>query len=128
MATHILDASAVLALMAGEPGSARVQDLLRADTAAISAVNLSEVAAKLISRGAGPAQAELACRSLGLEMVAAGPEIAFRAAAMTAATQPLGLSLGDRICLATAEFLGIPAVTADRAWASIPGAAVEVIR
>jgi PIN domain nuclease of toxin-antitoxin system len=33
-----------------------------------------------------------------------------------ARTRHLGLSLADRTCLALAARLGVPAVTADRAW------------
>lgn len=44
-------------------------------------------------------------------------------------TQPLGLSLGDRACLAIAEERKLPAVTADRVWDSMEtGIEVRVIR
>jgi len=40
-----------------------------------------------------------------------------------------GLSLGDRACLALADAMGCPAVTADRAWSSIDiGVSVVLIR
>jgi PIN domain nuclease of toxin-antitoxin system len=63
-----------------------------------------------------------------LEFIDVDPRIAFTAAALLPLTSALGLSLGDRICLATAEGRGVPAVTADKAWARIAGAVVEVIR
>jgi PIN domain nuclease of toxin-antitoxin system len=34
-------------------------------------------------------------------------------------TRAQGLSLGDRACLALAQALGLPVMTADRAWASL---------
>ena len=37
-----------------------------------------------------------------------------------------GLSLADRACLALAQRLGVPVVTADGAWAQIPNLGVEV--
>jgi len=47
-------------------------------------------------------------------------------------TRHLGLSLGDRSCLALARSRGITVVTADRAWREIDaeelGVPVEVIR
>jgi len=93
----------------------------------ISTVNLSEVATRLGSRGAAAADAEFQCRSLGLDLIEVDAETAFRAA-LFPATQPSGLSLGDRICLATALKFAVPAVTADKAWAGIQGMLVEVIR
>jgi PIN domain nuclease of toxin-antitoxin system len=44
-------------------------------------------------------------------------------------TKPQGLSLADRTCLALAGRLGVPALTADRAWADAQVAAeVKLIR
>ena len=128
MATHILDASAVLALLAKEPGADRVRELIRSGTAGISTANMAEVAAKLIARGADGAAAERQCRSLGLEFLEVDAAVAFASAELMPVARPLGLSLGDRICLATARRGRVPAVTADKAWADIPGLQVEVIR
>lgn len=128
MPSHILDASAVLALMNREPGGDRIRTLVRQGGAGIATVNVSEIATKLVSRGAAASAAELQCRSLGLELIDLNAEIAFLAATLWPSTQALGLSLGDRICLATAASCGAPAVTADKAWAGVPGAQVEVIR
>ena len=52
-------------------------------------------------------------------------------AQLRAATRELGLSLGDRACLALARGLQATAVTADRAWAELAeatGVRIEVIR
>ena len=47
-----------------------------------------------------------------------------------ASTRKLGLSLGDRACLALAKRLRVPAYTADRAWAAVqvPGIVVRTVR
>ncbi len=128
MRRYLLDASAVLAFMSNEPGAARVREVIQAGEADITAVNISEVAAKLVARGMSSADAELQCRSMGLDIIAVDAGIAFAAAALIPFTQPLGLSLGDRICLATARQDAAIAVTADKAWAKITGIIVEVIR
>jgi len=39
--------------------------------------------------------------------------------AMLAAGRVRGLSLGDAACLGTAGTLGVPVLTADRAWAAL---------
>ena len=59
MSEIVLDASALMAVLREEPGAATVEAVL--DRAAISAVNLSEVQAKLVERGTA---AELAWSSL----------------------------------------------------------------
>ena len=54
---------------------------------------------------------------------------AFAVGHLRPTTRALGLSLGDRACLALAAELGAVAVTTDREWAkSDVGAVVEVIR
>ena len=45
--------------------------------------------------------------------------IAFLAARLMPLTRPLGLSLGDRACLGTAEHMKMEVITADKAWAKL---------
>jgi PIN domain nuclease of toxin-antitoxin system len=112
--TAVLDASALLALLFAEAGAETVADVI-ADGAAVSAVNLSEVATVLVRHGRyldgvlGPVS----------EQVAVEPFIeadALVAAGLYPKTARVGLSLGDRACLALAQRLGGPAVTAENAW------------
>lgn len=124
-----LDASALLALLLDEPGAARVEAVL-AEGAAISAVNLAEVFSKQAERGHAPeAVRERLVREglLGqvLEVFPFTEEDALEAARL----RPLGLSLGDRACLALARRLGLPALTADASWEGLAvGVRVEVVR
>ena len=95
----------------------------------ISAVNLSEVVAKLVDLNfpadviAGNiAEARLVVRPFDDTQAA-------RAGLLRKDTRHIGLSFGDRACLALAAELGLPAVTADRGWARLDlDIAVEVIR
>ena len=113
----VLDASALLAVIEGEPGAEKVEEAL-AD-GAISAVNFSEVVAKLVDRGFGN-------EGVVARMSAFSPAVhdfdaaqAWRAGLLRRETRARGLSLGDRACLALAELLDAPAMTMDRAWAML---------
>jgi PIN domain nuclease of toxin-antitoxin system len=117
VAKYVLDASAVLALVHGEPGHQEVVRLL--GDAAISSVNLSEVAAKLIEKGLAIESIRPDLLALGLEVVPFDEALAFRTAELRPATRRSGLSLGDRVCLATAEMTSAVAVTADRSWSTL---------
>jgi PIN domain nuclease of toxin-antitoxin system len=48
-----------------------------------------------------------------------GAELGRRTADLRTSTRPLGLSFGDRACLALAGQLHLPALTADRAWRNL---------
>lgn len=128
MRRYLLDASAILAFMSHETGADKVRTVIQTGRAGVTAVHISEVAAKLVYRGMSSADAEFQCRSMGLDILGVDEANAFDAAALVPFTQPLGLSLGDRICLATAARGAWVVMTADQAWASVPGVNVEVIR
>jgi len=123
----VLDASAVIAYLHKEPGRDALEGLL--DEAAISAVNVAEVATRLIDRGGSQSEARKAVEDLGIETVPFGDALAYEVAALRSATKHAGLSLGDRACLATAKRLGVRAITADRQWSRLRvGVQVQVIR
>ena len=123
----LLDASAVLALLRDEPGSARVAERLPA--AAIGAVNLAEVLIVLERCGVAAADARRAVNALALDVLPADAATARAAAGIAAANPRRGLSLGDCFCLATAHLTGRPALTADKTWAALrTGATVVVLR
>lgn len=115
-ARAVLDASAVLAYLQREPGYEQVRDALAAG-AAISAVNLAEVYARVVATGRPLDAVATRLLALGLRPEPFIEEDARTSASLYPETQPLGLSLGDRACLALARRLGWPALTADRTWA-----------
>jgi PIN domain nuclease of toxin-antitoxin system len=127
MPDAVLDASAVLAYVHREPGGEMVEALLPCSL--LSAVNLTEVVTNLVRLGTDPALARAIVERLGCETAPVGFELAFRAGMLEPETRALGLSLGDRSCLALAEQEGVPAVTADEAWSrlSLP-IAVTLVR
>jgi PIN domain nuclease of toxin-antitoxin system len=127
MADAVLDASALLALLNAEPGADLVAAAL--PEAIISAINLSEVVAKLADAGMPEAAIREALQSLRLDVMAFGDEQAYDAGLMRPATRSSGLSLGDRGCLSLARRLGLSALTADRGWEDLSiGAEVRMIR
>jgi ribonuclease VapC len=124
---YVLDASAVLAFLRDEPGGERVENDL--GNSIISAVNLSEVAAKLSDFGMPAEEVLDALSELAAISMVFDADQALVAGALRKPTRTKGLSLGDRTCLALAQATGRIALTTDRAWANLDvGVAIEVIR
>jgi ribonuclease VapC len=127
MSKVVLDASALLALLNAEKGAEVVQGLL--PDAIISTVNLAEVVTRLSSAGMPDDEIREILSLLGLEIRSFDEEQAFLTGLLALQTHSLGLSLGDRACLALARVTGAPAVTADRAWVGLDiGVTMNVIR
>lgn len=117
MSRIALDASALLALLNQEPRARRWGASLSA--AALSAVNLSEVVAKLADVGMRAAEIRDALDPLGLRIVPFDTAQAYEAGLLRPKANPLGLSFGDRACLALAMRMKLPALTTDRAWTKL---------
>lgn len=126
-ARYMLDASAVLAMMLGEDGGDQVRERLAASQ--ISAVNLSEVVAKLQEGGVPDEVITSSLTELNFDVLAFDQVQSVRAGLLRTATRSAGLSLGDRACLSAAESCDAVAVTTDRAWSKLEvDIAVEVLR
>ena len=115
--TTVLDTSAVLALLWGEPGSELVGKKI--GESSICVVNSAELIAKLCERGANREQAAEIIASLGITETSLEAERARQIGYLRSETRHHGLSLGDRACLSLALALNAPVLTADRAWADI---------
>jgi PIN domain nuclease of toxin-antitoxin system len=124
----VLDASAILALLNDEPGAEKITpELLSRATA--SAVNLAEVQNILVREGGDPDESwALAVDPLpGVEPFTA--EQARIAGSLIQKTSALGLSLGDRACLALAIALDAPVYTTDQPWKKLKlGIPIHVLR
>lgn len=122
-----LDASAVLAFLFGEPGAERVADLL--GESCMSTVNLAEVIGRFTRDGHDPREVLQHIAESPIELVPFLAEDAALAAALIPRTRSLGLSLGDRACLALGLARRITVCTADPAWLTADlGVEVDVIR
>ncbi len=129
MSLAVVDASAVIALILGEPGARRIEGII-ADCA-ITTVNLAETVGYFARNGAAEPAIREMLDALRLETVLFDPELAYVAGVLLPVTREAGLSLGDRACLALARRLSVRAITTDRSWARIATAAqveVELIR
>ena len=123
----MLDASALLALLHSEPGAEIVEGAV--EGAAMSTVNWAEVYQRWLARGVDVTDLRADLEALGLQIVPLSVEDAEQAAELWSLTGQHGLSLGDRACLALARRLGLPALTADRAWLDVnSGVDVRAIR
>ena len=117
----------MIAFLKDEVGSATV--LAAMPDAVISSVNLAEVVTRLIDDGFAFEDVRTAIANTSIDTIGFDYEFAFGAGALREPTRAYGLSLGDRACLALAQRLGIPALTADRQWALIDiGVEVRLIR
>lgn len=126
---YVLDASALLCLINGEPGSERVAAVL--SVAVISAVNLAEVTSKLNELGPDADAARALLAPLHLSVVPFDESAAHTTGALRSAMRGQGLSLGDRACLALCAIRGATALTTDKAWgkvSDVSGLAVELLR
>lgn len=124
----VYDASALLAVVFSEPGAEVVIEQLTEPGGEISAANLAEVGSKMAERGltAGQVQHELAL--FALDVAPLDERQAMLVAGLRTSTLALGLSLGDRCCLALAQTRGATILTADRSWKKLKGFDIKLIR
>lgn len=124
---YVLDASALLAVLNQERGKERVEAIL--SQSAVSTVNVAETVGKLVAAGMNEGDAKMSLDLLDVEVVDFDYEMAQIAGALKRVSDVLGLSLGDRCCLALGLVLENVVVTADRSWSKLKLAIdVEVLR
>ncbi|USR92635.1 type II toxin-antitoxin system VapC family toxin [Phormidium yuhuli AB48] len=117
MSNVIMDASAILAFLNQESGSEQITDLI--ENATISTINLSEVIAKFAEIGISETEILQILSDLNLKSVPFDEPQAQIVGMLRPMTKPLGLSLGDRACLALGLVLNQPVITADRQWSQL---------
>jgi ribonuclease VapC len=114
----VLDASALLAFLFQEAGGGRVERAL--ESSLICSVNWAEVVQKSLARSVNVERARAYLSDVGLEVIPFSEKDAFVAAHIWLESTASGLSLADRSCIALARRLGLPVLTADRAWGQVP--------
>lgn len=129
--SQVLDASAVLAWILREPGAERVTALMLQGNCLISSINAAEVVARLADKGRPEAALREVIGHIGARLVPFDAAQATESGLLRPRTRHLGLSLGDRACLALALTQGASVITADRPWLELAkplGLAIESIR
>ncbi|WP_420595564.1 PIN domain-containing protein [Deinococcus sp.] len=129
----LLDASALLAYLSNEPGTAEVRTVLASQPCMVSSVTLTEAEGELVGRGEfthGQVNANYNQLLSLLQEVPFDAACREKAAFYYARKSPYNLSLGDAACLGSAEALKLDVLTAERGWAQIPDLpfAVRLIR
>ena len=117
----------MLAVLFREPGAEVVNAQLAKSR--MSAVNWSEVTARMIECGVPLEKAVEILSRRPVEVVPFDSDQAYLAASLRPATRKFGLSLGDRACLALGLKEGLTVLTADQLWAKADvGVKIELIR
>ena len=114
MSAVVFDSSVLIAILRQEPGSDVGEQSL--NDALISTVNLAEVATYLARNSVPPETINQALAAFPIEVVPFDREQGLIAGCLYPACKSLGLSLGDRACLALAKSKSLPVLTADKAW------------
>jgi len=129
----ILDASAFLAYLYDESGAEVVESAI-IQGVYMSAINWAEVLSKVSDKGEDPESLTVQLQNKGLigesfEILSTTEADALLIAQLRPLTKNIGLSLGDRACLALGKRLELPVLTSDKIWANINlGIQVTIIR
>jgi PIN domain nuclease of toxin-antitoxin system len=123
----VLDASALLVVLFEERGAEIVREVLIGSL--VSAVNYSEVISKALDRERSLDATLTALAQMPFVVAPHDFPLALRAGELRPLTKHLGLSVGDRACLALAERERCSAYTTDRDWANLKlGIDIQLIR
>jgi ribonuclease VapC len=117
----VLDASALLAYFYDETGATVIERAV-SEGAVVSALNWAEVLSKAFDKGEDVdafADKIKQTQFSDFKIVPVTEADALQIAKLRAKTKSLGLSLGDRACLALGLRLGLTVLTADRIWKNL---------
>lgn len=113
----LLDTSALIALLKKEPGYKKVDDVLA--HSAISSVNLCELVSILAKKGIPENEIDDVINDIVPEIIPFCENLGIKAGKLSKFTTDYGLSLGDKACIATAEYYNMNVYTTDKIWSKL---------
>ena len=123
----LFDTSALIALLKREPGYEILEELIA--NSSISAVNLSELVSVLTRSGITENEIDGIITDIIPEIISFSENIAIQTGKLSKHTKKLGLSLGDRACIATGIHHNMTIYTTDQVWQELkPLADIIVVR
>lgn len=125
---RVFDSSAVLAALFQEPGGQNVVAMWAEGENLISAVNYAEIVAKLNERGMSDTEVLVVMEGVPLTSIDFDQITAHASGLLRITTKALGLSLGDRACIALAQSRAATAITSDKLWEKVPHLDLLLIR
>ena len=117
MSAIVFDSSVVIAILKQERGFESAEELL--SKALISTVNLAEVATYLARNSVPRETIREVLTSFPIQVVPFEESLAIETGYLYPSSKNLGLSLGDRACLALALSRKLPVLTADLVWSQL---------
>ncbi len=127
MSAIVFDSSVVIAILKQEQGFELAESDL--SDALISTVNMSEVATYLARNSVPSDTIQEVLASFPIQVVPFDGSLAVQTGCLYSSCKHLGLSLGDRACLALAVSRKLPVLTADRVWSKLDlGIPIQVLR
>lgn len=120
MSKVVLDTSALLAYLFEEEGADKVAPILEEGRGVIGSANYAELVTKLVDKNMPMEEILAVINSLELEFIPQDEQQARLTGELRAVSKSVGLSLGDRACLAVGLAMDLPVMTADRVWVEIP--------
>jgi len=111
---HLLDTSALIALLKKEPGYERIENIIA--NSAISSVNLCELVSVLARSGISDLDIDEMIKDIVPEIIPFCEDTSIKAGKLLTLTKTYGLSLGDRACIATGDYYKMEIHTTDKVW------------
>lgn len=121
----LLDTSAIIALLKKEPGYESLEEVVA--NSAVSIINFSELVSVLMRTSIVESEIDEIIKDIIPEIIPFSEDIAIQTGKLIKLTKDLGLSLGDRACIATGIYHGIPIYTTDKVWKDLKTSAQIVI-